>query len=144
MVRGLESDYSDQRSSKTFMITFTPSDTINFGQTQYVGFGARGWNATEILRQVPTPLKGKMRKLEVNVIANSLVDTAVFNARKNGVDETPTLTIGAGATGRFSLIANTEFKTGDLVNWKIITNGGSGSIQFSVTHVVEHDIEELF
>jgi len=77
-----------------------------------------------------------LKKLYVNVVANSGNGNAIFTVRKNGADTALTLTVGAEQTGVFSVTADVSVSNGDLLALELDQSGVSSGTISAFTHSV--------
>jgi len=89
--------------------------------------------ATEADTQCTARCAFTARNMCLNLYQNSLDGTSsVFTLRKNGADTTLTISVPNGTTGIFEdLVHSVAFIATDLLNWKLVTDGSSGNIEFS-------------
>lgn len=77
------------------------------------------------------------QSLFFRVGVNSLNGSAVLTFRKNGGNGNLTVTVGAGTTGIFEDVTNTDSAAvGDTVDWQLAIGGTSGSMNCSVVSAV--------
>ncbi len=83
---------------------------------------------SEALVNTPFFESGTLDAMAVSVFANSAAGTTNVYFRKNGADGNMTVAIGAGATGRFYDLSNTDtVANGDLCSWRL---DRGGAVQF--------------
>jgi len=112
--------------------------TQNFALTRYYGlFGQASTGLTvEDRVKIPVP-KGYLRKLRVNVFANTLDGNAVLTVRKNNAyfpaGSSLSLTFSAAGTGLKTISAIAPIDEDDFIDLEVITLGTVGTIGFSFT-----------
>ena len=116
--------------------------TIGAGFTRFfpVGSGnAQGWESIENRAQVKYRTSGTLSNMSVYVGSNTFTGSTTVRLRKNGSNGNQNLTIGAGATGRFVDLINTDsIATGDALCYQFVTPSvgemviSSASVQYEV------------
>jgi len=96
------------------------------------GFGGGGGDSTEANSQYKAKTAGTAKNLFVNVDTNSRSQATTADLRKGAASTALTISITASTTGFFEDTANTDSVAVDaLINYRIRTAGGTGSIRVS-------------
>ena len=89
-------------------------------------------NNGEIDVQSVIPVNCTLKNLRISVNSNTRTTDTVFIIRNGGVSGNLTITVGAGLTGSFSDLVNTDVITaGDLLNYMITFGAGAGAISYT-------------
>lgn len=103
---------------------------ISAGSTHYLPLAAGhpGSSSAESLRQVKYRSPGVISRLTISVPTNATTTGSSVRARKNGVDVNGLISIGAGLTGAFQDLVNTDsVAAGDIMTAAILA-GATGSL----------------
>lgn len=106
--------------------------------TRYRTFsGYSGPDATESKAQLTMRVASTLSRLICYVSANSIVGgSTTFQTRINAANGAQSVSIGAGATGRFEDTVNTDaVLAGDEVNYTSVTGGTSGTLTIVLNQV---------
>lgn len=101
------------------------------GQTRYISCGGASLVTAESKAKVPQ-FGGTYSLVKVYVTANNLSSTCIINLRVNSTSGNPTITIPSAGTGIYTSTGTTVVSVDDLVNYEIITDAGTGSVEISV------------
>lgn len=78
--------------------------------------------------QMISPIKMTVQVWTALVTANTANFYTVLKLRVNGADATTSYSFAPGVTGTFSAYAPSNINVGDLVNWQLTTQSGTGFI----------------
>jgi hypothetical protein len=123
---------------------FVGSPTTANAATRYHGVvGAGGTDTTESDVEMVLRGSGTIRNLYGVSIANTATADTVFTMRKNGADQSLTLTLPATTTGTFSDTTNSfTFVDGDIITMKSVRGAATGSGTFiSMAYEILYDPE---
>lgn len=111
--------------------------TTNDGSPGYVAStqyyhslsGDIGLDTTEAYMQHKVDVPGTFRNLQVGISTNTRSSTTTVNFRVNAGTVNQTVSIGAGATGLFEDVTNTDvIVAGDDCNFGLLTGTGTGTL----------------
>jgi len=90
---------------------------------------------TESQVQFPLPFAVTMSELRFTVTSNASTVITTFNTRVNGANGALTASVGAGATGTFADLVNSQsLSAGDLLNYQ--STGQNGAINASISGIL--------
>lgn len=106
-------------------------------QTRYLNTaGAFTLNGTEALTQYTIRTASTFSRLRARVTANTLNGATTVRLRINGFYGNLILTIGAGLTGWFEDVVNSDaIAAGDALNYELVTGGAAGTMTLLAYHV---------
>jgi len=109
------------------------------GETNYiVGEGSLGSSSVEANVQTEARVAITLTNLFVRVLANSLNSGSTLRTRRNGGNGNLNVSIGAGATGEFEDIVNSDgYAAADLYNFQLVTGPDNGTIALTIISVEE-------
>lgn len=91
--------------------------------------GDTGSTGTEANNQIKMPTAGTFKNLGISVFTNTRDAATTFRFRVNDLNVNQTVTIGAGATGWFEDLVNTDVvAVNDRVNYAVIGAGTAGTV----------------
>jgi hypothetical protein len=105
--------------------------TVAAGLTRYFGaqLGRPAVNATESFMKTRVHVAGTASKLWFRITSNGVSATSTITSRKNGADGNLTQSFGAGTTGEFSDLVNSDtIAANDDYNFKLVVGAGGTSI----------------
>lgn len=111
--------------------------------TTYVKFGTSQTNATESNQQVKALVVDVWKNMQALVRANSRSDATTFDMRVNAASpgSGPAISVTAASTGiKEDLTGSYTTATTDLINFRRVTGGGTGTIEVDTTGVQQSDL----
>lgn len=110
-------------------VTFNPTTVSTPSTTVFLPIPVGASSAlTQAQAQTRMPMPINVRNVQFFVSANTRSDSTVAIMQRNGVDTGVSVTIPAGSTGWFSSTSSIAMGEGDLLNWRVTTGAGTGSI----------------
>jgi len=116
--------------------------TLGNGLTRYLPCetDCQAFALVEARTQTEANAAFNAKNMYVYISANTLDGATTFRLRKNSGNSNLVVSVGAGLTGQFEDIVNTDsFVAADLLNWSVITGGTGGTIAI---HYIGFELEQ--
>jgi len=108
------------------------ANPIAFGVTEYSSILATSGRSIEVEAQHRVRTYGTIKNFEVYCSSNTLDSTLVLTLRKNGANQTVTVTFAATGTGWQTDLSNSfDFVPGDLLSIGFVASGTAGTATIS-------------
>jgi len=116
--------------SHSYVLGFSGTGSnVPAATTRYLGNGGGDVNTTEAYAEFYIPVAGIVKNLRVYVSTQNTADNCVVTLRKNGADQSVTVTYGSGVTGLQSDTSNSfSISSGERIAIQVIAGGESGAI----------------
>lgn len=140
-LKGLELDYSVQGTDEQKSLMNTNFIGFASGVTRFVALSGGVDGGSEAQHTNQMSRKGRVKKILLNIITNSVDGVATVTLRKNIANSVPLLEFTVPATNSVNqeIILDVEFDISDLLGFKVVTLGGLGT--FSIRLATEIAME---
>lgn len=128
---------ADYTGAETITVFQNCTVTAVSSGTRYHGIAGYGVNTTtEAQMQTKIPKAGTLKNGVIRITSNTRNGTTVYTLRKNSADTALTTTVPATTSGTFKDTTHfISIAANDLVAWKSVLGGSTGSVTPQSTHI---------